>query len=101
MDWSEGTYLYTPITHPTPYPSSIHQTNQPFYYLQVGEVQGGWDRAENKFDNAVDDVEEFPENVAGWAGEKVGDAERFGDNMENAYDDGKEEGRYGERYDGW
>jgi hypothetical protein len=41
----------------------------------------------------VDDVEDFPEDAAGWVGEKVGDVERFGDNMEDAYDDGVAEGR--------
>jgi hypothetical protein len=48
----------------------------------------------------VDDVEDAPENVAGWVGEKVGDVERFGDDVENygdsigdAYDQGRDEGR--------
>lgn len=31
--------------------------------------------------------------MAEWAGEKVGSVERFGDNMEDAYDEGKYEGR--------
>lgn len=58
------------------------------------------DRVERKWDNAVDDVEDAPENVAGWVGEKVGDVERFGDDVQDygddigdAYDQGREEGR--------
>lgn len=57
---------------------------------------------EQGFDNAVDDVEQAPENVAKWTGEKVGEVERFGDDVEaygdrldNAYDEGREEGRNG------
>ena len=50
-------------------------------------VEQGFDRfgdgIERKWDNAVDDVEDAPENVAGWVGEKVGDVERFGDDVEN------------------
>jgi hypothetical protein len=30
------------------------------------------------------------------AGEKVGDVERFGDNVGDAYDEGRDEGRYGD-----
>lgn len=41
-------------------------------------------------------MEDFPEDAAGWVGEQVGDVERFGDEMDNAYDEGREEGR-----DGW
>jgi len=55
---------------------------------------------EQGFDNAVQDVENFPENAAGWVGEKVGEVERFGDevenygeSIENAYDQGVAEGR--------
>ena len=56
---------------------------------------------ENKWDNAVQDVEDVPEDVAGWAGDKVGDVERFGDDvdnygdrLDNAYDQGRDEERY-------
>lgn len=55
-------------------------------------------------DDAKENVEEAPERVAGWTGDKVGDAERYGDNVQervgefndnvgNAYDQGKQEGR--------
>jgi hypothetical protein len=78
---------------------------------RVGEVEQipdnieqGFDRfgdgVERKWDNAVDDVEDAPENIAQWGGEKVGDVERFGDDVENygdgldnAYDQGRDEGR--------
>lgn len=84
---------------------------------KVGEVEdipdnieNRWDRdedrVENKWDNAVDDVQDFPENAAGWAGEKVGDVERFGDDVDqfgddmgNAFDEGRDDGRYDD-YDG-
>lgn len=76
---------------------------------QVGEVEqipddieNDYDRAkyrvEDGFDNAVQDVEDAPEDVAGWVGEKVGDVERFDDNIENAYDQGEQEGRYDDNY---
>ena len=58
---------------------------------------------ERRWDNAVDDVEDAPENVADWAGRKVGDVERFGDDVdrfgdrvEDSYDAGRNEGRYGD-----
>ena len=81
---------------------------------QVGNVENFGDRVENKFDNAVDDVENFPENAANWTGEQVGKVENFGDDveqswdngvdriedfgdrMDNAYDDGRDEARYGD-----
>ena len=56
---------------------------------------------EQKWDNGVQDVEDIPDDVAGWGGRKVGDAERFGDdvdryddNVDNAYDQGRDERRY-------
>ena len=68
------------------------------------DIENSWDRTEdrveNKWDNAVDNVEDFPENAAGWAGEKVGSVEQFGDNIDDAYDDGRAEGRYDDG-DGW
>ncbi len=61
------------------------------------DVEQDWDRAENRvesrFDCAVQDVEDAPEDVAGWVGDKVGDVERFGDGIEGAYDEGRDEGR--------
>jgi len=39
-------------------------------------------------------VQDVPEDVAGWAGRKVGDVERFDDNIDNAYDAGRDEQRY-------
>jgi len=48
---------------------------------------------EDRFDNAVDNVEDFPERIADDVGQDVGRVERFGDNMDNAYDEGKYEGR--------
>jgi hypothetical protein len=60
---------------------------------QVGEVEAIPDRIENKWDNAVDDVEDFPEDAAEWTGRKVGEVERFDDNIDNAYDEGRAEGR--------
>lgn len=53
------------------------------------KVQG----VENTWDNAVDDVENFPESVAEWTGEKVQDVENWGGDMEEAYDQGREEAR--------
>lgn len=41
-------------------------------------------------------MENAPEEAAGWVGEKVGEVERFGDEVEAAYDAGEAEGR-----DGW
>ena len=49
-------------------------------------MEGDWDRTKY-------DVEDAPENAAGWVGEKVGDVERFDDNVDNAYDDGRDYGR--------
>lgn len=75
---------------------------------------------ENRFDNAVDDVEDFPENAARWTGEKVQEVEdipqdienrwddaeddvaAFGGRMDQAYDDGRDEQRYDDdRNDDW
>ncbi|EGP86443.1 uncharacterized protein MYCGRDRAFT_27969, partial [Zymoseptoria tritici IPO323] len=61
------------------------------------DVEQGFDRfgerVERKWDDGVQDVEDVPDDVAGWAGEKVGDVERFDDNVEDAYDAGRDEGR--------
>jgi hypothetical protein len=79
-------------------------------------VEGFDDRVENRFDNAVNDVEDFPEDAARWGGEKVqevedipqgienrwdgavGDVEQFGDRMDDAYDGGRDEQRYEDDY---
>ena len=65
------------------------------------DVEYGFDRFGNRveqgFGNAVNDVEDAPENVAGWFGRKVGDVERFDDDVGGAYDQGRYEGRG----DGW
>ena len=42
----------------------------------------------------VQEVEDIPEDVAGWAGRRVEGVERFGDEIDNAYDDGRNEQRY-------
>lgn len=62
-------------------------------WIKVGEVEAIPDKIENKWDNAVDDVEAIPEDAAEWAGRKVGEVEQFGDNMDDAYDEGRAEGR--------
>lgn len=68
-------------------------------------IEGGFDRAgdrvEHGWDETKDAVENAPENAAGWVGEEVGKAERFGDSVENfgdrmesSYDQGRDEERY-------
>lgn len=59
------------------------------------------DSVERKWDNAEEDVEDAPENAAEWVGEQIGDVEKFGDDvenygdgLENAYDEGRDEERY-------
>lgn len=43
-------------------------------------------------------VEEAPEDIAAWAGEKVGGVQEFGDRIGDAYSEGKDERRYGDDY---
>ena len=62
------------------------------------DVQRFDDHVERKFDHAVTDVEYAPEEAADWAGSKVRDVERFGDGVEGAHDQGKDEGRSGYGY---
>ncbi|KAL1880091.1 hypothetical protein Daus18300_001454 [Diaporthe australafricana] len=68
-------------------------------------VEEGWDRAGDKvehgWDETVDAVEDAPENIAEGIGEGVGNVERFGDsvedygeNLEESYDQGRDEARY-------
>lgn len=42
----------------------------------------------------VQEVEDIPDDIAYDVGQGVGDVERFGDNIDNAYDDGRDEQRY-------
>ena len=49
---------------------------------------------ERKWDNGVQDVEDIPEDIAGWAGRQEGRVERFDDNVDNAFDQGRDEERY-------
>lgn len=60
------------------------------------DIEQGFDRFGERIEDGVQDVEDIPEDVAGWAGDKVGDVERFGDEVGGAYEDGREEGRYGD-----
>jgi phage-related protein len=75
----------------------------------VGHVENFGDSVENKWDDAVDDVENFPENAAHWTGEKVqgvedtwDDAtqgvEDWGQGMEDAYDQGRDDARDDDDY---
>lgn len=68
-------------------------------------VEDGFEDAgrtvEHGWDETVDAVEDAPENIAEDIGEGVGkveswgdDVERFGDNMEASYDQGRDEERY-------
>lgn len=66
------------------------------------DIEGGWDRMEDRveggWDRMEDRVEDFPENVANDIGEGVGNVERFGDNMGDAYDQGRDEARDDDRW---
>lgn len=60
---------------------------------------------ERKWDDGVQDVEDIPDDVAGWAGRRVGDVERFGDdvdrfgdNIDDSYDQGRDDARYRDDY---
>ncbi|QIW95557.1 hypothetical protein AMS68_001075 [Peltaster fructicola] len=59
------------------------------------------DRVEQGFDNTVDYVEDTPDRIAGDIGEDVGRVERFGDGIQDSYDEGRYEGRndYDDRRD--
>lgn len=41
---------------------------------------------DRKWDNFKKDVDDIPEDIANDVGDGVGDVERFGDRMDNAYD---------------
>ena len=68
-----------------------------FVGRRVGDVERFDGRVENRFDNAVEDVEDAPQrleqDVGGFFGRKVADVERFDDNVNNSYDQGRYEGR--------
>ncbi|TFK51142.1 hypothetical protein OE88DRAFT_1660484 [Heliocybe sulcata] len=68
------------------------------------DVEYDYDRAkygmENRFDNAVQDVEDIPQDLrdgvddaARWVGDGVGDVERFDNGIDNSYDQGRDESR--------
>ena len=75
--------------------SNVHQVQDVEDIPQ--DIGNAWDRGEdrieNGFDNAVNDVEDIPEDVAQAVGEVAGRFDRFGDNMDAAYDEGRQEGR--------
>ncbi|KAH8702213.1 WW domain protein [Talaromyces proteolyticus] len=58
----------------------------------TGEKVGEAEYGVNRFEQGV---ENFPENAAEWVGDKVGGVERFGDEVDYAYDEGRAEGRAG------
>lgn len=57
------------------------------------------DRVEQGWDNTVDYVADAPDRLAEDAGEAVGRVERFGDGIEDSYEEGKYEAR-NDDYDG-
>lgn len=61
---------------------------------KVQEVEDIPEDVDRKFDNFKNDVEDIPDDIAYGVGDVVGDVDRFGDNMDNAYDAGRDEGRY-------
>lgn len=72
------------------------------------DVENGFDRFGNRIDqgfqSSVDYVEDAPDRIANNLGEAVGDVEnfgdrvdRFGDGLQDSYDDGRNESRN----DGW
>lgn len=89
-----------PSTHPLGQVQNIEDIPQ--------DVENDFDRVkygvEDRFDDAVQDVEDIPQdigqgvdNAAEWAGDKFGGVERFGEGIEQSYDEGRDEGRG----DGW
>ncbi|TKA77301.1 hypothetical protein B0A55_04340 [Friedmanniomyces simplex] len=64
------------------------------------DVEGGFDRFGRRIEGGFEDVVDAPEEVAGWAGRREGGVERYDDNIDNAYDQGRAEGRY-EENDRW
>jgi len=64
----------------------------------VQDIEQGFDRFGNRIEQGFDDVVDAPEEIANWAGRKVGDVERFDDNVDDAYDEGKYEGRNDDRW---
>jgi hypothetical protein len=60
----------------------------------VQEVEDIRQNINGRFENAVQDVEDVPDDVAGWAGRDEGRYERFDNRVDNAYDRGRDEERY-------
>lgn len=54
---------------------------------------------ENKWDNAVDDVEDAPDRVADFFGREEGRVDRFDDGIQNSFDQGRDEERYDDNND--
>jgi len=66
---------------------------------EAPEAVAGWagrkvGDVEQDYDDVKYDVEDAPEAAAGWVGEKVGRVDQDFDNVDDAYDEGKYEGRY-------
>lgn len=55
----------------------------------VGRFDGDVRR---KWDDGVQDVEDVPEDIAGGFGRMDGRVDRFDDNVDNAYDSGRQQG---------
>ena len=47
---------------------------------------------------AVQNVEDIPEDAAGWVGERDDGVERFGDEIEESYEEGRMEKQYNNEY---
>lgn len=67
---------------------------------KVQEVEDIPQDIDRKWDNFKDDVEDVPQDIAYGVGDAVGGVERFGDNIDNAYDAGRNEQRYDDN-NGW
>lgn len=64
----------------------------------AGEKVG---KAEYRVDEFKDDVEDFPDDAANWVGRKVGAVDDFKDNIEESYDDGRDQGQDDYDDEGW
>jgi len=67
---------------------------------KVQEVEDIPEDIERKWDNAKQDVEDVPEDIAYGVGDIVGGVDRFGNRMDNAYDDGRDDRRYDDNQNG-
>lgn len=61
---------------------------------KVQEVEDIPEDIDRKWDNFKQDVEDVPDDIAQDVGNVAGRFDRFGDGVENAYDDGRYEARY-------